>query len=126
MVRHDGVIPRSFYTIDGHSSLTSSVDFDLCGVRRILAGKAFFQPRHAPILLELPQGTGAEHGPRPVVHVQQPRPQFRVVVAELSQLVNALEGTAPARSAVVYLIQPAPSKTVRFIIYPKWMKWIFG
>ena len=33
-----------------------------------------------------------------------------MVTAELSQFVNALEGAAPAGTAVVYLIQTAPVK----------------
>ena len=56
-----------------------------------LTGKAFLQPFHAPILLKLPQGAGAEHFPRPVIHIQQPRPQFRVVAAKVTQIFNPLQ-----------------------------------
>lgn len=55
-----------------------------------LAGEAFLQSLYTPIFLELPQGTGAEHSPRPVVQFPQPRPQLRVVGPQFPQLVNPL------------------------------------
>ena len=76
-----------------------------------LTGKAFLQPLHAPILLELSQGTRAIHSPCPVVHLPQPRPQLRVVGTQFPQLVNALEGTAPAGGTAVNLIQSPEIKS---------------
>ena len=62
----------------------------------ILLCKSFFKPLDTPILFESPQRTGAKLHLRPVVHVQQTRPKLRVVMPELSQLVYALQGAAPA------------------------------
>lgn len=75
-----------------------------------LTGKAFLQPFHAPILLELPQRAGAEHGPRLIVHIPQPRPQLRVMDSQLPQFVNPLQRAAPAGGAAVNLVQPAKIK----------------
>ena len=76
----------------------------------VLGGKAPLQSLHRPVLLELPQRTGAELRPRPIVQLQQPRPQLRVVPAQLPQLVDLLEWAAPAGGTAVNLIKAAEIK----------------
>jgi len=46
----------------------------------------------------------------PLVHLLELCPQFRVVAAQLFQFPDPLKGAAPAGTAVVYPIQPAPIK----------------
>ena len=76
----------------------------------VRGGKAPLQPLHRPVLFELPQRAGAELHPRPVVQFQQPRPQLRVMFAQLPQLAYPLERAAPAGGAAVNPIEAAKVK----------------
>mgnify|MGYP007025230850 CR=1 FL=1 len=80
----DSIVPRPFYPVYSHFHHSDlKILFSVVRVLRILFGKAFLQALHRPILLELSQGTGPELRPCPIVHIQQPRPELRVVVPKL-------------------------------------------
>ena len=90
-------------------SVVRSIGLDGGGLP-VLTGKPFLQPRHAPVLFELSQRAGAELCPRTLIQIQQPRPQLRVMMPQVPQLPDPLEGAAPARGAAVDTVQAAEVK----------------